>query len=35
MDVLSLCINNDVTAIFIPNLDDIILSVDGAATVLA
>ncbi len=34
-DVLSLCINNEVVAVFIPNLDDVILIVDGAATMLA
>ncbi len=33
-DVLSICINNNVTAVFISNLDDVILSVDGAATML-
>ncbi len=30
-----MCINNNVTAVFMPNLDDVILSVDGAATMLA
>ncbi len=35
MDVLSMCTNNNVTAVFIPNLDNVILSVDGAATMLA
>ncbi len=30
-----MCINNDVAAIFTPNSDDIILSVDGAAAMLA
>ncbi len=34
-DVLSICINNNIAATFIPNLDNIILSVDGAATILA
>ncbi len=35
MNMLSTCINNNVVAVFIPNLDYIILSVDGAATVIA
>ncbi len=34
-DVLSMCINNNVAAVFIPNLDDVIWSVDGAATMSA
>ncbi len=29
------CINNNVAAVFMPNVDYIILSVDGAATILA
>ncbi len=35
MDVLSMCINNNVAAVFIPNLNYVILSVYGAATMLA
>ncbi len=35
MDVLSMCINNNVAAVFIPNLDYIVLSVEGAVTMLA
>ncbi len=34
-DVLSMCINSNIVAVFIPNLNDVILSVDGAATMLA
>ncbi len=30
-----MCINNNIAAIFMPNLDDVILSVNGAATMLA
>ncbi len=30
-----MCINNNVTVVFMPNLDCVILSVDGAATMLA
>ncbi len=30
-----MCINNNVAVVFMPHLDDVILSVDGAATVLA
>ncbi len=30
-----MCINNNVAALFMPNLDDVILSVDGATTQLA
>ncbi len=34
-DVLSMYINSNVAAVFIPNLGDVILSVDGTATLLA
>ncbi len=34
-DLLSMCIDNNVADVFICNLDDVILSVDGAATMLA
>ncbi len=30
-----MCVNNKVAALFMPKSDDIILSVDGAATMLA
>ncbi len=30
-----MCINNNIAAVFMPNLDDVILSADGAATMLA
>ncbi len=30
-----MCLNNDVAAVFMPNLDDVILNADGAATMLA
>ncbi len=30
-----MCMNNNVVAVFFPNLDNIVMSFDGAATMLA